>query len=216
MNKTFWAIIAIIVIVFGGILFFKHNNTSTTNSSSSNSSSQPTSHTTGQGKSGITLVEYGDYQCPFCGEIFPIVNQVVQKYNEQITYQFRNLPLIQIHQNAFAAARAAEAAGKQNKYWEMHDWIYQNQSAWSSAGNVQAIFSSYAQQLGINVDQFKKDFASAAVNDSINADINAFKKTGQDMATPTFFLDGKKISPTPTSVDDFSKLIDAKISAKKQ
>ncbi len=214
MNKSFWAIIAVIVVLFGGIIFFNNKDSGTQGSNSSSASSKPTEHKTGQGKSGVVLVEYADYQCPFCGQMYPIVKQVVEKYNEQITYQFRNLPLTQIHQNAFAAARAAEAAGLQNKFWEMHDLVYQNQSEWSSSNNALSVYTKYAQQLGLNTDQFKKDFASSKVNDLINADLDAFKKTKAQMATPTFFIDGKQIETTPTSVDDFSKALDAAISSK--
>jgi len=209
MSKTFWAIIAIIVIIFGGIVVFHKDNTP-----SSTTHAKPTNHVEGQGKTGVTLVEYGDYQCPSCGQFYPIVKQIQQKYNDQIQFQFRNLPLLQIHQNAFAAARAAEAADKQGKFWEMHDILYENQTAWSESSNANAYFDQYAARLGLNTAQFKKDAASSATNDIINADINEFNKTKEDMATPTFFLDGKKIQPT--SVDEFGKLIDAAIKSKQK
>jgi protein-disulfide isomerase len=210
MSKTFWAVIAIIIVLFGGILIFKGNGTDSTNSSST--STKPTNHVIGNGKSGVTLVEYGDFQCPFCGQYYPIVKQVQEKYNDQITFQFRNLPLLQIHQNAFAAARAAEAASDQGKFWQMYDKLYQTQSEWSTTSKALETFSGYAQTLGLNVDKFKQDFSSTAVNDTINADIREFDKTKQEKSTPTFFLDGKKISPK--SVDEFSKAIDDAIAAK--
>jgi protein-disulfide isomerase len=211
MSKAFWAIIAVILIVFGGILLFKDDKA---NAPTASSNAKPTQHVLGKGSTGVVLMEYGDYQCPFCGQYYPIVKAVEQKYNDQITFQFRNLPLIQIHQNAFAAARAAEAAGMQNKFWEMHDKLYQNQESWSSNSNPLSVFTQYATQIGLNTDKFKTDFASSAVNDSINADIKEFNKTGVETSTPTFFLDGKKISPK--SVDEFSKLIDAAIADKQK
>jgi protein-disulfide isomerase len=213
MSKAFWAIIAVVLIIFGGILLFKGNKANAPSDGKS-SSVQPTKHTEGKGTTGVVLVEYGDYQCPFCGKYYPIVKEVQQKYNEQITFQFRNLPLLQIHQNAFAAARAAEAASLQNKFWEMHDKLYTTQEAWSTTSNPLSIFTQYATQIGLNTDQFKKDFASSAVNDAINADLKEFGKTGQELSTPTFFLDGKKISPK--SVDEFSKFIDARIAEKQK
>src|SRR5689334_22232262 len=117
MNKSFWAIIAVIVVIFGGIVVFHKKDATPTNSSNV----KPTNHIEGNATSGVSLVEYGDYQCPFCGQYYPLVKQVVEKYKTQIRFQFRNLPLYQVHQNAFAAARAAEAADKQGKFWEMHD-----------------------------------------------------------------------------------------------
>jgi protein-disulfide isomerase len=208
MSKTFWAVIAIIAIVFGGIVVISGDK----NSKNGANGAQPTNHLFGQGESGVKLIEYGDYQCPFCGQFYPIVEEVKKKYEEQITFQFRNLPLVQIHQNAFAAARAAEAADKQGKFWEMYNLLFQNQQAWSSSNNARPIFDQYAQQLGLNVDQFKTDFASEAVNDAVNADIAEFEKTGHKKSTPTFLLDGKKVEPK--SLEDFSKLIDEAIAKK--
>ncbi len=208
MSKTFWAVIAIIVIIFGGIIVLNKNK-----DQASSTNAKPTSHLIGSTASGVTLVEYADYQCPFCGQFFPLVKQVAEKYKDQIQFQYRNLPLIQVHQNAMAAARAAEAADKQGKFWEMHDLIYQNQASWSQSNKASSIFEQYATQLGLNLAQFKTDAASSAINDIINADINEFEKTKEPVSTPTFFLDGKKIQAT--SLDEFSKLIDAEIAAKK-
>lgn len=216
MSKSFWGVIIAIVIVLGGIFWLTGNRSSTTSSSAN---AQPTQHIEGQGSTGVTLVEYGDYECPYCSEFYSVVKQVQQQYNSQIFYQFRNLPLSQLHPNAFAAARAAEAAGLQNKFWEMHDLLYANQdptgkSGWVASTDVLSqYFVGYAQQLGLNVTQFKSDFASAKVNDLINADVTAFNKTGAQEATPTFFLDGKQIQPG-LSVADFQKYIDAAIAAK--
>lgn len=207
MNKVFWAVIAAIVIIFGGILLFKNNDAT----APSAARTKPTNHITGKGSTGVVLVEYGDYQCPFCGQYHPLVKQVQEKYNDQITFQFRNLPLIQIHQNAFAAARAAEAADLQGKFWEMHDMLYENQQSWSSSPKALSVFEGYAKKLGMNVDQFKKDFSSSAVNERINADVVEFDKTKQEKSTPTFFLNGKKIAPK--SLDEFSKAIDEAIVA---
>ncbi len=212
MSKTFWAVIAIIVIIFGGIVLFKGNKD---DSGINTAATKPTNHLIGNTSSKVKLVEYGDYQCPYCGQFYPIVKQVQQKYNDQIAFQFRNLPLNQRHKNAFAAARAAEAAGIQGKYWEMHDALYQNQQTWGEADGAQSIFEQYAQQLGLNVTKFKSDSASNAVNGTINADIQAFLKTGNVESTPTFLLDDKKITPG-YSVDQFSKYIDAELKAKGQ
>jgi protein-disulfide isomerase len=208
MNKGFWAIIAVIVVLFGGILFLKNDKANAPDGSGG----QPSSHLAGKGTTGVKLVEYGDFQCPYCGQFYPIVKQVQEKYGDQITFQFRHLPLLQIHKNAFAAARASEAASQQGKFWEMYDLIYQNQSTWSEASNARGIFEQYANQLNLDLNKFKTDFASSATNATINADIAEFDKTKLEKSTPTFLLDGKKI--TPKSVDEFSKAIDAAIASK--
>ncbi|HSX07890.1 MAG TPA: thioredoxin domain-containing protein [Candidatus Saccharimonadales bacterium] len=222
MSKGFWAIIIAIIVIFGGFLWFKDHK-----ANAPSTTAQTSNHVEGNGQKGVTLIEYGDYECPFCEQYYPVVKQVVAQYNNEIKFEFRNLPLSQIHQNAFAASRAAEAAGLQNKFWEMHDMLYENQSSWVNASDPQTVFSQFAQQLGLNVTQFKQDFSSSKVNDLINGDIAAFNKTGQEMATPTFFLDGKKISPNitfesdqktvnvPASAAAFSQLIAKEIATKK-
>src|SRR4051812_25422486 len=108
MSKQFWGVIIVVILVFVGIFSLSGNKS---NGSGSSSGGGLTQHIEGQGKDGITLVEYGDYECPYCGQYFPTVKQVQAEFNQQIFFQFRNFPLVSVHQNAFASARAAEAAG---------------------------------------------------------------------------------------------------------
>lgn len=209
MSKQFWAIVAIIVLAFGAIIAFGGNKSDDTNSAaSSSSSSKLTEHIKGNPDAKVTLVEYGDFQCPYCQQYEPTIKQVLDKYQNDIKFQFRNFPLINIHQNAFAAARAAEAAGLQNKYWEMHDALYDqaNWQTWTTANAPQAEFNTYAKELGLDVEQFKKDFSSSTVNDAVNADQaegNRLKITG----TPSFFINGKKVEIS-NSLASFEKVID--------
>jgi protein-disulfide isomerase len=211
MSKQFWAVIAAIVIVLIGIFVFTGKKS---DSGSKSSSSTTTNHVEGKGTTGVKLVEYGDYQCPYCQVYSATVKQVVADYGDKITFQFVNFPLTSLHQNAFAAARAAEAAGKQNKYWEMHDLLYQNNdpngaSGWVASTSPTTYFNQFATQIGLDLTKFKTDYASSAVNDAINADMAAGNKLGVD-STPNFILDGKKVQIN-NSVDDFKKAIDAAI-----
>lgn len=212
MSKQFWGILAVIVLVFVGIFIF--SGTGKNNNSSNSSNAKPTEHIEGLGKSGVTLVEYGDYECPYCEEYFPTVKQVQQEFNDQIYFQFRNFPLTSVHPNAFAGARAAEAAALQNKFWQMHDALYDstNWQIWSTASDPTPYFNQYAQQLGLNVTQFKRDFGSSKVNATVNADMNAGNKLNIN-GTPTFYLDGKPITVSPT-VSSFEKVINAEIAKK--
>jgi protein-disulfide isomerase len=197
MDKRFLGILAVIIIVFIGIFAISQHSNGNSSGSSSNSKAQTTNHITGNGAKGVTLMEYGDYQCPVCEAYYLPLKQAVAQLNNDIYFQFRNLPLSPSpHPNAFAAARAAEAAGMQNKYWQMHDKLYDNQNEWANLPNPQPAFNQYAQSLGLNVNQFKQDYASTKVNDAINADLAAFDKTGQEKATPTFFVDGKYVANT--------------------
>ncbi len=214
MDKRFWGIVGVIIVIFGGILVF-HGNKSDTGGSST---AKPTNHVEGKLDSKVTVVEYGDYECPVCESYFATVQQVQQKYNDTVQFQFRNLPLSSIHPNAIAGARAAEAADLQGKFWQMHDLLYSptNWQDWSTSNNPEPLFWNYAKQLGLTVSKFKTDFASVKVNDRIQADIAAFKKTGQEQATPTFFVNGTYVANsklvdtngTP-SVENFSQVIDA-------
>ncbi|PJE65289.1 hypothetical protein COU91_02485 [Candidatus Saccharibacteria bacterium CG10_big_fil_rev_8_21_14_0_10_47_8] len=222
MDRRFLIILAVIIVALGGIFAFSKQ--SADNKSGGSSSAKPTTHTIGQGKKGVTLTEYGDYQCPVCKIYYEPLKQVAEKYKDEIYFQFSNLPLVSIHPNAFASARAAEAAGLQNKYFEMHDKLYDNQTQWSSASNALSFFKTYAKEIGLNVSQFETDYASEKANDAINADLDAFKKTGKDQATPTFFIDGTPVSNSsltdsatgnPT-LEKFSALIDAEIAKKTQ
>lgn len=215
MSKQFWAIIVVIVLVLVGVFVFTgHNN----NGGSSTTNVKPTNHIEGQGKDGVTLLEYGDYECPFCGEYYPTVKQVVQEYNQQIFFQFRNFPLTSIHPNAFAGARAAEAAALQGKFWQMHDLLYENQdpngqTGWVASSNpLDDYFVGFAQQLGLNVTQFKNDFNSDKVNATVNADLAQANKLGLT-GTPTFFIDGKQVQ-IGNSVANFQSVINAEIAKK--
>ncbi len=218
MDKRFWGILIAVIVVLGGVFWLTSGNKAV-----APSSSKPTNHVEGQNKYNINLMEYGDFQCPYCGEYYQITKQVVSIYSPYIQFQFRNLPLTQLHPNAFAGARAAEAAGLMGKYWQMHDALYtanleyyssnEKLATWINASNPQTYFDQYAQQLGLNVTQFNNKYASTTVNNNINSDVAAFGKTGFQEATPTFILDGKQIQPQPT-VSSFESIINAEIKKK--
>jgi protein-disulfide isomerase len=195
MDRRFLTILAILVIIFGGIFVASQNSSSKSSGGKSSSNGQPTNHVEGQNAKNVTFVEYGDYQCPICGAYYqPVKDALTPDILQNIHFQFRNLPLSSIHQNAYAGARAAEAAGLQNKYWEMHDKLYENQQAWSSSNDPITIFTGYAKDIGLSTSQFKTDYLSDKVNNAINADLAEFKKTGKEQATPTFFLNGKYVA----------------------
>jgi protein-disulfide isomerase len=196
MDKRFLGILGAIIIIFIAIFAISQNSNSSSNGSSGSSGGSVTHHVQGGGAKNVTLQEWGDYECPICGQYYLPLKQAVAQLMPDIHFQFSNLPLTAIHPNAFAAARAAEAAGLQGKYWQMHDKLYENQNDWANASNPQTFFDTYARQIGLNISQFNSDYASGKVNDAINADLAAFNKTGLEKATPTFFLDGKNIPNT--------------------
>lgn len=224
MDKRFLSIMGSLVVIFV-IIFAVTQHSNDKGSATNTTNAQPTNHVEGQGQKHVTLVEYGDYECPVCGEYYQPLKQVYAQFSSQIYFQFRNLPLTTIHKNAFSGARAAEAAGMQNKYWQMHDELYNNQdptgqNGWVASNNPLTYFVTFAKQLGLNVNKFQSDYASSKVNNSINADLAAFGKTKLPEATPTFFLDGTYVDNasladnTGPSVSKFAQIINAEIAKK--
>ena len=161
-------------------------------------------HIFGKTGSKVTLIEYGDFQCPPCGNIAPLIKSVTEKYKNQLQFVFRNFPITSAHANAKAAAGTAEAAGLQGKYWEMHDKIYAGQASWSDLSITERtdFFANYAKDLGLDMAKFNADLAgttnSVSINEKINYDYALGKKAGVD-ATPTFFLNGAHLDPSAWS-----------------
>ena len=140
----------------------------------------------------VSLVEFGDYECPACGVYAPYVKQVLTDFPGKVTYVFRNYPLSQ-HKNAPISSYAVEAAGLQGKYWEMHEKMYATQNDWSNSTSPESIFEGYAKELGMNTDQFLSDMKSQSVKEAVQKDIND-GNTVSLTETPTFYINGTKIT----------------------
>ncbi|HET7673646.1 MAG TPA: thioredoxin domain-containing protein [Candidatus Saccharimonadales bacterium] len=212
MSKQFLAVLVVAVLALFGIftLTKKSSSDNQSGNGTQDKSSQLSEHKKGAGTAGVTLIEYGDFQCPICKQYYPIVQKVQETYGDKITFQFRNFPLTQLHPHAFEAARAAEAAGLQGKFWEMYDLLYQNQDTWAKSPSAGSIFASFAEQLSLDKAKFQADSSSEQVANIINADVRAAQDIGAG-GTPTFVLNGKKLDKNPTDVEGFKQLIDAEI-----
>jgi protein-disulfide isomerase len=176
----------------------------------SDQNGQIADHTFGKTDSKVILIEYGDFQCPSCGGAHPQIKELTESYKDQILFIFRNFPLTTIHPNARASSAAAESAGLQGKYWEMHNLIFENQDAWNTlVGQARTDkFTEYAVSLGIDKDKFLEGLSAKSVNQKISFDQALGKKDAVD-STPTFFLNGEKISDevsSSTVQGDSSKL----------
>ncbi len=214
VSKQFLAIIAVIILgLFGVFTLTKDKDQSS--SAGGSSQTQASEHKVGAGNKGVVILEYGDFQCPACKSFYPLVQQIKQEYGDDITVQFRHFPLTQIHPNAMISSRAAEAAGKQGKFFEMHDLLYENQDSWGPESNPTVTFEGYATQLGLNIEQFKADMSSADVASTINADLKAGQQAGVS-STPTFLINGRKLDKNPASLDEFKQLIDEEIAKQPQ
>jgi len=149
-------------------------------------------HVKGNTEAGILLVEYSDFQCPACENVAPVLSGLIENFGDQFAIEYRHFPLRQIHPNAQIAAQAAEAAGIQGKFWEMHDLLFEKQSEWSRSVNPKRYFYDYAESLGINEDRFKLDLESDEVKERVNGDFDdatAFELPG----TPAFMFNGEII-----------------------
>jgi protein-disulfide isomerase len=148
-------------------------------------------HVRGNPNAPVTLEVFGDFECPSCGTYHPELKKIEAEFGDKLKVIFRELPLVPTHEHALLAAQAAEAAGLQGKFWEMHDKLYDNQTTWSPAKDLVPIFVDYAKQIGLNPDQFMKDLNSDQVATRIFQDgkrAHAFNIK----STPSFLVNGKE------------------------
>lgn len=156
----------------------------------------------------VTLIEYGDFQCPACAAYFPLVKQLSAEFGNQLRIVHRFFPLVNTHKNAMISAQTAYAAGLQGKFWEMHDKLYENQNDWSNT-NPRDILIGYAKDLELDLDKFKKDLDADSTKKFINEQLDLGASAGIN-STPTFFVNGKHIK-NPANYEDFKKIIQDEI-----
>ena len=166
-------------------------------------------HVRGNPKGTITIEEFGDFQCPPCATFSQTLERVEHDYTKQVRVVFRHFPL-QMHKFASFAAGAAEAAGMQGRFWEMHDLLYKNQATWSKAGDVAPLFTEYAQSLGIDISRFREDVESPALRARIQADQQRASTLGVT-STPTVFVNGNALPPSSLNEKGLRAAIDAAI-----
>jgi Na+:H+ antiporter, NhaA family len=171
------------------------NGNANANANAASPGSEPTGaeppYVRGNPKAPVTLEEFGDFQCPACGVYYPELKKIENEFGDNLRVVFRERPLIPPHEHALLAAQAAEAAGLQGRFWEMHDKLYENQTTWSAATDLVPIFVDYAKQIGLDTDRFMRDLNGEAVAARIFQDgkrAHAFNVLG----TPAFFVNGKE------------------------
>jgi protein-disulfide isomerase len=168
-----------------------------------------TDHIKGNETALVTMVEYGDFQCPACGAYFSLVEKVLADMGpNKVRFVFRHFPLMQ-HANAVPAAEASEAAGAQGKFWEMYKMIYENQKVWSESTNAKSIFEGYAKTLGLDMSKYVADLDSEAIRAVIKNNYEGGIKAGIN-STPTFFINGEQVKNL-NSYEDFKKAIESAV-----
>lgn len=206
MGAKGWIIfIAICIITLGGLVVLSSNSKQkiaidvasidvNVAQKASEQNGQIADHTYGNKNAKTVIVEYGDFQCPGCAGVAPTVKELKEKYKEDVLLVFRNM-VLPYHQNALAAASVAEAAGLQDKYWQMHDLLYSNQKLWENLNpsDRTRTFEGYAQQIGLDMDKFRTDLKSDAVSQKIAFDAALAKKRSVT-STPSLYINGDSLS----------------------
>lgn len=169
-------------------------------------------HIRGNPNAPVTLEEFGDFQCPPCGQFAGFVQELLREYDSRLRVVFRNFPL-PAHEHAREAAQAAEAAGFQGKFWEMYDTLYREQSLWSNTSNARGLFESYAGTIGLDVDQFKKDMDSDKVRERLDSDHALADFLGVKV-TPTVFINNRAIESKDKNPEGVRAAINAALEEK--
>lgn len=221
MFRNPWIVIGIIMaVLIGGSVWYSNNVTVMYDEGV-----EVISHIKGNKDATVKLVEYSDFECPACANFSTVVEQVMVAYGDQLAFEYKHFPLMQIHPHAEAAARAAEAAGQQGKFFEYHDVLFKEQQSWSKVAVPGALFVKYAEDLGLDIEKFKNHQRSNILRDKVRSEFAEARELGLT-GTPSFFLNGERmqfqtypefieqienalgISSTGTSTNDVSPTIE--------
>lgn len=199
MTRSRWIIFAVIVIAtLVGLVAFSRKDRVDVGSVDHTvvvTEGDTADHVYGNPDAKVTIIEYADFQCPGCQAAAPKLGEIKETYKESVRFVFRHFPLTSIHPNALIAAYAAEAAGQQGKFWEMHDLLFENQAAWSQLGTSERTekFREYAGQLQLDLSKFDADLTSKRISGKISYDRALANKIGVN-STPTVYVNGEKLS----------------------
>jgi protein-disulfide isomerase len=161
-------------------------------------------------KGVVTIDEYGDYQCPPCGALHPIIKTLKGEYGDRIQFAFHHFPLTQLHNHALEASYAAAAAGLQGKFWEMHNLLYENQSVWSQVGDFRPIVLDFARKIGLDLQRFTRDMDGLQVVTLVSDDATRGNLLGVN-STPTIFINGQMIANENLTAEGLRKEINRRL-----
>jgi len=208
MSKWFWVILGLTVAALIGVFVLAGGNGQNNSQAPSDVKTVTAQdHSEGNPEAKVTLIEYGDFQCPACATSYPTIKKLREEYGSRVRFVFRHFPISNIHPNAFPSARAAEAAGAQGKFFAMHDLLYERQKNWSGSNNAAEVFEGYAKELGLDLAKYKDDVNAGSTSDRINGDVNGAKSAGVN-GTPSFFLNGEKLEDAPSTFEQWKSKIE--------
>ena len=168
----------------------------------------PGDHIRGPADASVTLVEYGDYECPHCGHASPIVEEVLRRVGPSVRFAFRHFPLTEIHPHALEAAEAAECAGAQRKFWPMHHQLFSHQEALEPEDLL-----GYAEALELDAERFARDLAAHTHLEKVKGDFRSGMRSGVN-GTPTFFIDGVRFD-APWDLETLTTAVQAALLGEK-
>src|SRR5258708_8024951 len=209
-------IVVLVVAVVGGYALYTMQETPQPKPIGTIGAAKPTislgaspAHVRGELNAPVVIEEFGDFQCPVCGVFYKTLKQVESEYGSKLSVIFREHPIQSLHPHALEAARAAEAAGLQNRFWEMHDLLYENQDTWAKESDTRPLFVGYAKSLGLNVEKFTSDLDGNIASTRNLDDEKRARDLGVN-ATPTIFINGKplrdrSIDTVRTAINDALK-----------
>jgi protein-disulfide isomerase len=215
MSKKFWIFFAVLVVGVLGFAVMQSKSKAEPKRKIENPKIvQTDDHIRGKVDSKVYFIEYADFECISCNQWEPRLKEIEEEYGDRVAFIFRNFPITSAHVNALAAARTAEAANLQGKFWEMHDLLFSKYNEWKGDNkSAQGKFESYAEELGLDMDQFRQDYKSEAVLDRVNSDAAAASELGVT-ATPTFFINGELVETKSMEegLKNIRKTLDEKLS----
>lgn len=176
-----------VVLLVGGSVWYSNTVTQ-----QANEGVEVISHVKGNPDGEVVLIKYSDFQCPACASFVPAVDEVLAEFGDSVRFEYRHFPLIQIHPFAVQAARAAEAAGQQGKFFEYHDALFENQSAWRESPNPTQFFVRFAEDIGLDMDEFTRHQRSSILQTKVMDEFNEARDLGFT-GTPTFTLNGERM-----------------------
>jgi protein-disulfide isomerase len=182
------------------------------NRSPSGKSDTESMHIRGNPDAPVTLEEFADFQCPPCSSFAGFGEELLKQYDSRLRIVFRNFPLAG-HEHAREAALAAEAAGLQGRFWDMHDVLYREQAVWTNAPNARELFESYAGTIGLNLDQFRKDMDGEKARERVDSDHALGDSLGVKL-TPTLFINNHPVDPKDKNPEGVRAAIDAALAGK--
>src|ERR1700745_2696561 len=217
--KRYLPFVIVIVVALatfgGGTMLYRARRPQVKNipeSQSVRARSDTSAHVRGNPAAAVTLEEFGHFQCPPCGQFAGFAEELLREYDSRLRVVFRNFPL-PAHEHAREAALAAEAAGFQGKFWEMHDTLYREQSAWSKAPNTRELVEQYAGTLGLNMDQFKKDMDSDKARERVDSDHALGDFLGVKVP-PTRYINNRPVEPQEKTPEGLRAAINAALEEK--